>query len=144
MTIIWDVWDYFVQKTEHEIDWLKVCVASSQRQTGTVCRDQQKRYENEPLFFKSDETWVYGQAPKSKLQSSHWKSPRSPNPKKAWQVKTMLFFKTEGTAHNELIPSGFVQGTERYRYGNWHRTLHWQEVKVTFNSRLSGIKKMNW
>jgi hypothetical protein len=34
----------------------------------------------------SDETWVYGSNVESKQQSSPWKSPASPCPKKAQQV----------------------------------------------------------
>ena len=41
-----------------------------------------------------DESWVYGYDPETKAQSSQWKSPGSPRPKKARQsrsnVKTML------------------------------------------------------
>jgi hypothetical protein len=34
----------------------------------------------------SDEMWVYGYDVETKQQSSHWKSPALPHPKKAQQV----------------------------------------------------------
>lgn len=43
--------------------------------------------ENIPDFMENiitgDETWVYGYDPETKHQSSQWKSPKSPRPKKA-------------------------------------------------------------
>jgi len=48
------------------------------------------------LWYKrfKDESWVYGYDPETKAQSSQWKSPESPRPKKARQsrsnVKVML------------------------------------------------------
>jgi len=42
---------------------------------------------NDPDFLKKfitgDESWVYGYDPETKAQSSQWKSPESPRPKKA-------------------------------------------------------------
>ncbi|XP_026822225.1 protein GVQW3-like [Rhopalosiphum maidis] len=42
--------------------------------------------ESDDFFFKSiitgDETWVYGYDPETKVQSSQWKTPDSPRPKK--------------------------------------------------------------
>jgi hypothetical protein len=38
------------------------------------------------LLIKGDTTWVYGYSTKSNQQSSHWKSPALPCPKKAWQT----------------------------------------------------------
>ena len=59
---------------------------------------------NDPDFLKKvitgDESWVYGYDPETKAQSSQWKSPESPRPKKARQsrsnVKVMLtvFFRS--------------------------------------------------
>jgi len=71
---------------------------------------------NDPSFLLNvitgDETWVYTYNPETKTQSSQWKSPGSPRPKKARQVqsniKSMLicFFDRKGTVHKEFVPPG--------------------------------------
>lgn len=50
--------------------------------------------------------WVYVYNPKNKIQSSHWKSPSSPRPKEARQVryKRCWFFYT--IVHHEYISEG--------------------------------------
>lgn len=59
-----------------------------------------------------DESWVYGYDPETKVQSSQWKTPSSPAPKKARMskslVKVMLiaFFDMEGLLHIEFVPRG--------------------------------------
>ena len=59
-----------------------------------------------------DESWVYGYDPQTKQQSSQWKGPSSPGPKKGRQVrgktKVMLlaFFDSEGIVHHEYAPDG--------------------------------------
>lgn len=58
------------------------------------------------------ESWVYSYDPETKAQSSQWKSPAYPHPKKAQQsrsnVKAMLkvFFDHEGVVHLECTPLG--------------------------------------
>ncbi|GFY15878.1 histone-lysine N-methyltransferase SETMAR [Trichonephila clavipes] len=48
---------------------------------------------NDPEFMKfiitGDESWAYGYDPETKQQSSQWKTPGSPRPKKARQSKTV-------------------------------------------------------
>jgi len=59
-----------------------------------------------------DESWVYGYNPETKQQSSQWKSPTSPRPKKARQVKSnvknmiITFFDVMGIVHKEFVPTG--------------------------------------
>ncbi|GFG37126.1 hypothetical protein Cfor_05787 [Coptotermes formosanus] len=54
-----------------------------------------------------DESWVCGYDPETRAQSSQWKAPGSPRPKKARQVrrkvKVMLtiFFDHEGVVHDD-------------------------------------------
>ena len=79
---------------------------------------------HDPEFIKTiitgDETWVYGYDPETKFQSSQWKHPESPRPKKAWQVrsnvKVMLtcFFDSRGIVHHEYAPEGQTINKEYY------------------------------
>jgi len=67
-----------------------------------------------------DESWVYGYDPETKQQSSQWKSPGSPRPKKARQsrsaTKSMLvvFFDIRGTVNHEFVPEGQTVNAEFY------------------------------
>ena len=79
---------------------------------------------HDPEFIKTiitgDETWVYGYDPETKFQSSQWKHPESPRPKKARQVrsnvKVMLtcFFDSRGIVHHEYAPEGQTINKEYY------------------------------
>jgi hypothetical protein len=70
----------------------------------------------EPHFMSriitGDETWVYGYDPETKLQSSQWRSPSSPRPKKARQVRSnvktmlMVLFDIQGLVLCEFVPAG--------------------------------------
>ena len=81
-----------------------------------VAQDLLDTANNNPDFLKKviieDESWVYGYDPETKSQSSQWKSPESPHPKKAWQsrsnVKVTLtsFFHHVGVVHHEYAPPG--------------------------------------
>jgi hypothetical protein len=57
-----------------------------------VCRKLKDQARDDPNFISKvitgDESWVYGYDPKTKQQSSQWKSPNSPRPKKARQVRS--------------------------------------------------------
>ena len=65
-----------------------------------VRRDLQEELKNDPQFLTEVVTgydsWCYGYDPESQQQSTQWKSPNSPRPKKARQVrsnvKTQLIF----------------------------------------------------
>jgi hypothetical protein len=59
-------------------------------------------------IITGDQTWVYGYDPETKRQSSQWKSPKSPRPKKARQVhsKLIVFFDMEGILHYEYVLEG--------------------------------------
>jgi histone-lysine N-methyltransferase SETMAR len=71
-------------------------------------------------IITGDESWVYGYDPETKAQSSQWKSPSSPRPKKARQVrsnvKVMLtvFFDQKGVVHHEYAPQGQTITKEYY------------------------------
>lgn len=71
-------------------------------------------------IITGDESWVYGYDPETKAQSSQWKCPASPRPKKARQVrsnvKVMLtvFFDQQGIVHHEYAPQGQTITKEYY------------------------------
>jgi hypothetical protein len=58
----------------------------------SVCRELKQQAGDDPNFISNiitgDETWVYGYDPETKQQSSQWKLPNSPRPKKAGQVRS--------------------------------------------------------
>ncbi|UYV77670.1 hypothetical protein LAZ67_15001859 [Cordylochernes scorpioides] len=59
-----------------------------------------------------DEAWVYGYDVETKAQSSQWKLPHEPRPKKARQVRSnvkvlmTVFFDCRGLVHHEFLPQG--------------------------------------
>ncbi|UYV68414.1 hypothetical protein LAZ67_5004261 [Cordylochernes scorpioides] len=59
-----------------------------------------------------DEAWVYGYEVETKSQSSQWKLPHEPRPKKARQVRSNVkvllgvFFDCRGVVHHEFLPQG--------------------------------------
>jgi len=81
-----------------------------------VCLDLKENAANDPGFLsnviKGDKTRVYTYNLETKTQSSQWKSPGSPQLKKARQersnIKSMLicFFDQKGTVHKEFVPPG--------------------------------------
>ena len=76
--------------------------------------------QNIKTIITGDETWVYGYDPETKFQSSQWKHPESPRPKKARQVrsnvKVMLtcFFDSRVIVHHEYAPEGQTINKEYY------------------------------
>jgi len=59
-----------------------------------------------------DESWVYRYNPETKQQSSQWKGPTSPRPKKGPKVRSktkvmlLAFFDSEGIVHHKYAPDG--------------------------------------
>jgi len=80
-----------------------------------ACCELKEHLEIDPDLFSKiitgDESWCYTYDPKTKQQSSEWKSSNSPRPIKARRVKsnvkTMLisFFDANGIVHSECIPN---------------------------------------
>jgi len=87
-----------------------------------ICQELRHRAVDDPSFISrvitGDETWVYEYDPEAKQQSSQWKSPGSPRPKKARQsrstTKSMLimFFDIRGIVHHEFAPEGHTVNAE--------------------------------
>ncbi|UYV61163.1 hypothetical protein LAZ67_1003663 [Cordylochernes scorpioides] len=67
-----------------------------------------------------DEAWVYGYDVETKAQSSQWKLPHEPRPKKARQVRAnvkvllTVFFDCRGVVHHEFLPQGRTVNKEYY------------------------------
>ncbi|UYV72414.1 hypothetical protein LAZ67_9003006 [Cordylochernes scorpioides] len=67
-----------------------------------------------------DEAWVYGYDVETKAQSSQWKLPHEPRPKKARQVQSnvkvllTVFFDCRGVVHHEFLPQGRTVNKEYY------------------------------
>ncbi|UYV62495.1 hypothetical protein LAZ67_2000790 [Cordylochernes scorpioides] len=67
-----------------------------------------------------DEAWVYGYDVETKAQSSQWKLPHKPRPKKARQVRSnvkvllTVFFDCRGVVHHEFLPQGRTVNKEYY------------------------------
>ncbi|UYV75875.1 hypothetical protein LAZ67_13001632 [Cordylochernes scorpioides] len=67
-----------------------------------------------------DEAWVYGYDVETKAQSSQWKLPHEPRPKKASQVRSnvkvllTVFFDCRGVVHHEFLPQGRTVNKEYY------------------------------
>jgi hypothetical protein len=90
-----------------------------------IARDMLDNANSDSNFLNTvitgDETWVYGYDPETKTQSSQWKHPSSPRPKKARQVrinvKVMLtvFFDSRGMVHHEYAPQGTTITKEYYQ-----------------------------
>ncbi|UYV62235.1 hypothetical protein LAZ67_1008329 [Cordylochernes scorpioides] len=66
------------------------------------------------------EAWVYGYDVETKAQSSQWKLPHEPRPKKARQVRSnvkvllTVFFDCRGVVHHEFLPQGRTANKEYY------------------------------
>jgi histone-lysine N-methyltransferase SETMAR len=81
-----------------------------------ICQELRQRALDDTSFMSrvitGDESWAYGHDPETKQQSSQWKSPGSPRPKKVTQscsaTKSMLimFFDIRGIVHHEFAPEG--------------------------------------
>ncbi|UYV76531.1 hypothetical protein LAZ67_14001018 [Cordylochernes scorpioides] len=71
-------------------------------------------------FITGDEAWVYGYDVETKAQSSQWKLPHEPRPKKARQVRSnvkvllTVFFDCRGVVHHEFLPQGRTVKKEYY------------------------------
>ena len=89
-----------------------------------VCYDLREQVGNNTQILSKvvtgDETWCYGYDPETNQASSQWKTPNSPKPKKAQQVrsnvKLMLisFFDANGIVHKEFAPPGQTVNQQFY------------------------------
>ncbi|GFW20127.1 HTH_48 domain-containing protein [Trichonephila clavipes] len=76
--------------------------------------------ESMKFIITGDESWVYGYDPETKQQRSQWKTPGSPRPKKARQVRSkikvmlIVFFEADGIVHPEYAPQDQTVNKEFY------------------------------
>ena len=93
-------------------------------QRQTIAHDLFERSCEDVQFHKNtvtgDESWVYRYDPETKQQSSQWKGPTSPRPKKGRQVRSktkvmllVFFFYSESIVH-EYAPDGQTINKEFY------------------------------
>jgi hypothetical protein len=75
-----------------------------------VCMELKDQARDDPNFISKvitgDESWVYGYDPETKQQSSQWKSPNSPRPKKARQVRSNVKSMLIVFLHQRHCPQG--------------------------------------
>ena len=108
----------------------KLLLPEQKEHRAAVVNDLIQTATNEPDSLKKvinrDESWVHGYDLETKAQSSQWKLPDSPHPKKAGQshskIKTTLtmFFDWEGVGHHKYAPAGQIINKEYYL-----NVLHW-------------------
>jgi len=94
----------------------RILTADQKQQRVNVCTELRQLASDDETFLSrvitGDESWVYGYDTETKRLSSLWKSPTSPRPKKARQVKSNLknmiitFFDIKGIVHKEFVPIG--------------------------------------
>lgn len=90
----------------------------------SLAQEMLNEVNDDPDFLKrvitGDESWVYGYDVETKAQSSQWKSPEEPRPKKARQVRSnvkvllTVFFDYNGLVHQEFLPQGRTVNKEYY------------------------------
>ena len=90
-----------------------------------ICQELKETEINNPTLLLNvitgDESIVYAYDRETKLQSSQWKSPGSPRPKKAHMQKSKLttmlirFFDQEAIVHREFVPPGMRFNADFYR-----------------------------
>jgi len=92
----------------------RILTADQKQQRVNVCTEIRQLASDETFLSRvinGDESWVYSYDPETKQQSSQWKSPTSPRPKKATQVKSNLksmiitFFDIKEIVHKEFVPT---------------------------------------
>jgi hypothetical protein len=94
----------------------RILTADQKQQHVNVCKELHQLSSNNATFLSrvitGDESWIHSYDPETKQQSSQWKSPNSPRPKKRRLVKSrvkcmlFIFFDIKGIVHKELVLGG--------------------------------------
>jgi histone-lysine N-methyltransferase SETMAR len=92
---------------------MRFLTADQKQQRVNVCEELRQIASDDVTFLfwviTGDESWIYGYDPETKQQSSQWRTPNSPRPKKARQVKSkvrsmlIIFFGIKGIVHKEFF-----------------------------------------
>jgi len=102
---------------------LRVLTQDQKDSRVAICQELKETVKNDPMLLLNviigDESIVYAYDPETKLQSSQWKSPGSPRPKKTHMQKSKLktlicFFDQEGIVHWEFVPPGMTVNADFY------------------------------
>ncbi|UYV61909.1 hypothetical protein LAZ67_1007037 [Cordylochernes scorpioides] len=89
----------------------------------TQCGEKKEKYmigHREAAGSAGNEAWVYGYDVETKAQSSQWKLPHEPRPKKARQIRSnvkvllTVFFDCRGVVHHEFLPQSRRANKEYY------------------------------
>ena len=94
----------------------RLLTPEQKQQRVDMCKSLKHSLNRDKAFLSKiitgDETWIFGYDPETKQQSSQWKFPGSPRPKKARQVKSkiksmlIVFYDQQGIVHYEFVPEG--------------------------------------
>ena len=89
-----------------------------------MCTEPQNAVRHDPNFLSrvitGDESQLYNYDSETKQQSSQWKTPSSPRPKKLHQVRSniksmlIIFFDILGIVHKEFVPPGQIVNGKFY------------------------------
>jgi hypothetical protein len=98
--------------------------ADQKQQCVNICKKLRQIASYDATFLSrvitGDESWIYRSDPETKQQSSQWKSPNSPRPKKARQMKSKVKMHahhslTSGeTVHKEFVLAGQTVNSTYY------------------------------
>ncbi|UYV65278.1 hypothetical protein LAZ67_3003783 [Cordylochernes scorpioides] len=86
----------------------------------TSTTDEKNNEVEKMRVITGDQAWVYDYDVETKAQSSQWKLPHEPRPKKARQVRSnvkvllTVFFDCRGVVHHEFLPQGRTVNKEYY------------------------------
>ena len=124
-TTVWEILNKILGMTRVCAKFISKLLTAEQKDLRSeIAQDNLEMVSDDENVLKKvitgDESWVYGYDPETKQQSSQWKRPDEPRPKKARQsrshVKSMLiiFFDCEGVVHYEFAPRGQTINKEYY------------------------------
>jgi hypothetical protein len=103
----------------------------------SVCRKLKQQARDDPNFIYDyitcDEIWVYDYVPETEQQSSQWKAPNSPRPKKAREVRS--------NAKSVLIVFSDIQGIVNKEFIPPSQTVHGQIYCEVFKRLMEGIRR---
>jgi hypothetical protein len=102
---------------------LRIFTPEQKEQLLSITLELHDRVNSDPNFFESvmtgNESWMYGYGPKTKAQSSQWKTLNLPRLKKVRQSKAsvmlIVFFDLEGIVLSEFVPRGTTVNSAYYK-----------------------------